>query len=118
MRFALYSFIFILCAACVPEKGPLRYSLDGRIDDITPVQEPVSFQRLSSEILTPRCAECHRSIVNEARVLRWVVPGNPEESLLFQVVKSGEMPEDSAPLTSKELEVVRAYITGLLQSSP
>lgn len=114
MRFVLLS-VLSLAFACVPQKGKLQYSVDGRLDELTPIQEPVSFQRLSSEILVPRCAECHRSIVNEARVLRWVEPGNPDESLLFQVVESGEMPEDSAPLTTRELELVRAYIQGLVK---
>lgn len=100
-------------AACVPDKGGLVYSLDGK-PRLSPVQtEAVSFATIQSEILT-KCTECHRWAKSEDGIKKFIVPGNPDASELFQSVRSGEMPEDAPPLTTKELELLRGYINSLV----
>lgn len=112
----------ILAAGCTPDKGKLTYTLPGapvsvpEREGLPPVEaepEVVSFKNIQSEILIPKCAECHRWVNDEARTLRKLVPGDPDASELFQVVESGEMPEDAAPLSTAELELIRAYILSL-----
>jgi hypothetical protein len=39
-----------------------------------------------------------------------VEPGNPDGSLLIEMIESGDMPEDGDPVTPDELEVLRAWI--------
>lgn len=116
MRLALVLIIMFLIS-CVPNKGKLTYSLDGKLTDaITPVSTPATFEQIRNEILVPKCLECHKWVRDEARVKRRIVPGNADESELFQVVESGEMPEDAPPLSSRELELLRSYINSLLVS--
>lgn len=114
----------ILAAGCTPDKGKLTYTLPGAPIsapereglppvEAEPVPEVVTFKKIQSEILIPKCAECHRWVNDEARTLRKLVPGDPDASELFQVVESGEMPEDAAPLSTAELELIRAYIQQL-----
>lgn len=107
----------MLLISCVPNKGKLTYSLDGKLsEEITPITTPATFEQIKNEILVPKCLECHKWVRDEARVKRRIVPGKAEDSELFQVVESGEMPEDAAPLSSRELELLRSYINSLLVS--
>lgn len=102
-----------LLVSCLPDKGELIYSLDGK-PAVSPVEvEPVSFATIQTEIL-PKCTECHRWAKTEAGILKRVIPGNPEASKLFRSVESGDMPEDAPPLTTKELELLRGYINSLV----
>jgi hypothetical protein len=116
MRFDILV-ISLLLAACVPKKGDLNYSLDGKVaEEVTPITVPVTFEQIKNEILVPKCLECHKWVRDEARVKRRIVPGIAEQSELFQSVESGEMPEDAAPLSTRELEMLRSYINSLLVS--
>ena len=104
----------MLLVSCVPNKGKLTYSLDGKItQEVTPVTTPATFEQIRNEILVPKCLECHKWVRDEARVKRKLVPGNPDDSELFQVVESGEMPEDAPPLSTRELELIRSYINSI-----
>ena len=40
----------------------------------------------------------------------WVVPGSPEESILYEVIKDGSMPKKAQPLDSRYLDLVFRYI--------
>ncbi len=105
--------LIVLLASCVPSKGDLVYTLDGK-PRVSPVQtEAVSFATIQTEILT-KCTECHKWAKTEDGIKKFIVPGNPEASELFQSVRSGEMPEDAPPLTTKELELLRGYINSLV----
>ena len=105
--------LLFLLSACVPSKGELTYSLDGK-PRISPVQtEAVSFATIQTEILT-KCTDCHRWAKSEEGVRKRVIPGDPEGSKLFRSVESGEMPEDAPPLSTRELELLRGYINSLV----
>lgn len=109
MRFLL----LLTLVSCVPEKGPLTYSVDGVVEEVEN-DEAVSFQVLQERILIPKCVDCHGWVMDEAKVQRRIVAGKPEESRLFQLVENGRMPKGDAPLTTLELEMVRSYINSLL----
>jgi hypothetical protein len=99
--------------SCVPDKGALVYSIDGK-PRTSPVEtEAVSFSTIQTEILT-KCTECHRWAKSEAGIKKYIIPGNPDGSEIFQSVRSGEMPEEGPPLTTKELELLRGYINSLV----
>jgi hypothetical protein len=110
-RYLLPSMVFLV--SCVPSKGDLVYSLDGRSRVIPVETEAVSFATIQTEILT-KCTECHRWAKTEAGIKKYIIPGNPDGSEIFQSVRSGEMPEDAPPLTTKELELLRGYINSLV----
>ncbi|MBY0517241.1 MAG: hypothetical protein K2P81_10045 [Bacteriovoracaceae bacterium] len=107
--------LLLLLTSCLPSKGPLVYSLEGKADPVViDPNEKVTFERISREILVPKCLECHKWVSSEARVLRKLVPGDPENSKIFQSVESGDMPEKGPPLSTGELELMRAYINALV----
>lgn len=74
-------------------------------------------------LLKNRCVRCHGPAVMEAKLNlavptgvarggeggKVIVPGNPEESLLWQRVASDEMPEDE-PLPADEKDLLRRWI--------
>ncbi len=102
-----------LLVSCLPDKGDLVYSLDGK-PAVSPVEvEAVSFATIQTEILT-KCTDCHRWAKTEEGIRKKLVPGNAEASKLFRSVESGFMPEDAPPLTTKELELLRGYINSLV----
>lgn len=108
-------FILILFSAC-GKKSDLTYSEN--TSGNFPAEEAVSFAQLKSDILTPHCIRCHSSASTEAGISSWVVPGNPEGSPLYQTTKDGSMPKDSGPLTTRDLEEIRNYITNAQAETP
>jgi len=107
--------LLLLLCACVPSKGDLIYSLDGK--ETTPVViESVSLAELQSEILV-KCTSCHRWARSEAGILSRVVRGDPDSSVLYLRTQDGSMPEDGAPLSTRELEMIRVFITNLAPSN-
>jgi uncharacterized membrane protein len=84
----------------------------------------VSFATEVMPILEKHCWECH-SEENTELGLRLdtyegvmagsdygtvVEPGDPDGSLLVDMVASGDMPEDGDPMPAEELDVIRAWI--------
>jgi mono/diheme cytochrome c family protein len=89
--------------------------------------ERFSFERHVRPILKAHCFTCHgeageREGELDLRLRRFlvaggdsgpaVVPGKPEESLLFERVRDGEMPPGDTKVTSKEIETLEAWIRG------
>jgi len=94
----------------------------------------VSFEAQIQPILAAKCARCHGDTkqtaglnVNSGATLQRggesgpaVVPGKPDESPLYEMVREGHMPpKGSAPLTAAELESLRRWIVeGAKSSNP
>ena len=94
-----------------------------------------TFASLSANIFQPKCAGCHKSgpeapvtaedgvavfFESQEQLLQAgvVVPGEPDQSLLFQRVTlpastDGHMPDDGSVLSAAEIEAIRAWIAGL-----
>ncbi len=72
------------------------------------------------DILQASCANCHddqgddkdKFWLNYPAMLKegTVVPGKPDASLLYTIVKSEKMPRDGAKLTAAQLNVIREWI--------
>jgi len=88
---------------------------------------PLSFERDVRPILKQHCVHCHGEGETlkaglDVRLRRFlvsprgksqdiaVVPGDPKQSLLLDMVKSGEMPEKGKKLTASEVEVLEKWI--------
>jgi WD40 repeat protein len=109
-------------------------------DDLTPIVEEdaalgraVDFEKDVRPILQANCTACHNVTTNEGGVILEtvesmlkgggsspvLVPGKPEESLLYTLSRRGDEPvmpplpndRQARPLTSKELWIVRQWIT-------
>lgn len=112
----------------------------GFADDLKPIVEedaalgrPVDFEKDVRPILQANCTACHNVTTNEGGVILEtvesmlkgggsspvLVPGKPEESLLYKLSRRGDepvmppMPNDrqARPLTSRELWIVRQWIS-------
>ncbi len=91
----------------------------------SPTPAPVDFERDVAPLLTAHCLRCHQASRREGelslaspddlRELGYVVPGQPDESHLLQVVGPGEegvprMPKEGAPLSAQQIALVRRWI--------
>jgi hypothetical protein len=109
---------FVLIATCVvarAESPPVRSRDPGTAR---------VFDAEIAPILAKHCLECHgRSFQKGKLALSTekgalaggksgpvIVPGKPDDSLLWDYVESGEMPRDRPPLTSAEKERIRRWI--------
>lgn len=85
----------------------------------------LSFEEHVRPILKAHCFDCHgegdslrgdldlrlkRFIEHGGKSGPALVPGDPEASLVFKLVRSGEMPKRDRKPTQKEIEVLRAWI--------
>lgn len=88
-------------------------------------ESPVTFEKDIAPILRTRCLSCHQGdrrkadleLSSSGRTLAGgesgpaIVPGKPDESLLYQRIKSGEMPpEGKDPLSEVEQQLIRRWI--------
>jgi hypothetical protein len=77
----------------------------------TPADAKVgTFKSLSANVLENKCFGCHKSFKVQDNMQKYINGNDPDTSKLFEVVKNGTMPKKAPPLTSLELEMVRAYI--------
>jgi hypothetical protein len=115
--------LLFIFSSCLPfeKKGRLNFStkitnqenVQSLPNDTDTQPELVNFEILKTKIIVPHCLDCHKKYVNEERILRDIVPGKPDDSLFFLVLKDGSMPEESPPLNTQELEIVQNYIENL-----
>jgi len=85
---------------------------------VTPLCARVNFVRGVKPILENNCVRCHGPdgamrgirLDHKERALMSVVPGKPDDSLLYNIVKIGAMPPGPKKLTEAELETLRKWI--------
>jgi mono/diheme cytochrome c family protein len=91
---------------------------------VAAVYGPVSFSQQVAPIFEARCAECHGpetmevelSLVTYDDVMKGsqygtvIEAGDPDTSLLFEMIVAGEMPQDADPLSEEEIEILRTWI--------
>ncbi|REK21432.1 MAG: DUF1553 domain-containing protein [Planctomycetota bacterium] len=111
---------------CLRSLGALFLTVNIGTAQDEAVAPEVSFERDVRPILKVACFQCHgeEPVVEgslDVRLVRLmaaggdsgasIVPGNREESLLYQRVRDGEMPpEDRKPLTPEEIETIGRWI--------
>ena len=112
MRIWITLFTLLTLSACLPFTGKsgLNYGLPAKVTNSAALAQ-------LSTALNSKCIECHAWINDPSSLLAngRIVPGNPEGSILFQLVKSGQMPQTGPGLTNAELEELRGYILALTQ---
>jgi mono/diheme cytochrome c family protein len=82
---------------------------ESEIYKVMPISGNIRFEDLKSYIMTPNCIRCHSWAGNEAEVQQRIIVGNPMASILYQKIKSGQMPPSGA-LSTKQLLLVENYI--------
>jgi len=84
------------------------------------------FERQIARILANHCLECHDPATNkggldlsrkvtafaESDSGKTILPGQPDESLLWQYVESDEMPRDRSPLSTQHKQALKQWIEG------
>lgn len=73
----------------------------------------IDFSIVKDKIFTPQCLQCHSWANNETEVIKRIIPGNPANSSLFKIVKSGQMPQSKPRLTDQSLTLLEQYILNL-----
>jgi hypothetical protein len=76
--------------------------------------EHVDFTLLSSILVANKCVGCHKGFAEEKRLSRFINGNDPDTSRLFLAAKEGKMPPKGPALTSKELELIRVYISSIV----
>lgn len=85
----------------------------------------VSFKDNVLPIFEQHCAECHgdeksedglkliryRTVIGGSQNGPVIVPGDPDNSYLVELVVSGKMPKEGDPLTPAEIDIIKAWIT-------
>lgn len=113
MKKFILMFLPILIISCQPKTSSLEFN-DGTQMSLS--GEAVSFETINSEILRPHCFSCHTNVTSAKALSSWVTAGDPEKSAFFTEVESGSMPQNASPLSTKDLELIREYITSLKPS--
>src|SRR5579864_1891651 len=92
---------------------------------------PTSFEAGVLPVFTAECTACHGTAtrVKDMNLSSLdgalkgsesgpvVVPGNPDESRLYQMVRDGKMPMGKPHLTGEQLAAIRLWIESLADSS-
>lgn len=94
------------------ERNPQEKTEEDRENDFP------TYGELEREILKPRCFECHAGENAEAglnmnskqSVLQRVIPGKPEESLLYERVADNSMPLGRPPLSPQQKQMIYTWI--------
>ncbi|MEX1230765.1 MAG: PSD1 and planctomycete cytochrome C domain-containing protein [Planctomycetaceae bacterium] len=117
-RHSLTMAFLVLCAASRPN---FATAAEG-----TGENRPLSYEHDVRPLLKTHCFDCHgeqqelqgeldlrlrRFIVKGGSSGAAVVPGDPEQSLMFQRMKSGEMPPGAKKVAGHELAIIARWIT-------
>lgn len=70
----------------------------------------VTFKKLKDEILTTKCLACHKKMGDEINFEKWVNFDTPLESKVLLRTMDGSMPKNGTPLSSAEIEMIKAYL--------
>jgi len=125
-RFVLsWKYICRFCLIALAVSLMPLFQVVGWAAEPTPEKSKLLFEKHVLPIFQARCAQCHGErnqkaelrLTDQASLERGgesgslLVPGKPAESLLFEMISSGEMPpKKSKPLTKGEIETVRKWI--------
>ena len=92
--------------------------------DVSASHEPVSFATEVMPLMEKYCWECHSQDNAELGLMldtyegvmagsdygTVVEPGDPDGSLLVDMIASGDMPEDGDPMPAEELDLIRTWV--------
>src|SRR5262249_51157335 len=82
-------------------------------------QTQATYSQVNQQILQPHCVSCHnpneqfpdlRSYAAFATNTEYVVPGKPDQSLIYEITKSGAMPLGGPHLTQAQLSLLSSWI--------
>ncbi|MGZ3789658.1 MAG: hypothetical protein ACXVLQ_14105 [Bacteriovorax sp.] len=107
MKKLILPFLLMAITACKVETGTDESS---RFKVFNYAIDQVSYSVVRDNVLNPQCAKCHTWVNSEAEVIKRIVPGDPNNSELYKIVLSGQMPQSSPRLTDQSLNLVKQYI--------
>ncbi|MBY0369364.1 hypothetical protein K2X33_01675 [bacterium] len=91
--------------------------------------EGIWYKTISEEIFGPHCVQCHNAekakggvvITNVQELIdnSWIVPGDPDNSQLYTLVKDGDMPLGPTKVPAEQVEMLRKWIeNGMPMTAP
>ncbi len=95
------------------------------VEPASAAQGPISYAQQVAPIFQNRCSDCHSGDTSDSANLDLstydnvmkgskygtvVEAGEPDSSLLIEMVESGEMPQDNDPVPPEEIELIRSWI--------
>jgi hypothetical protein len=120
--------------SCGPPSGPDSSTpLSGApaTRQASPLPLGPTYASIFQNIITPKCLSCHSGteisgnvdlssydlLVHSTFKPNLVVAGQADNSLFFQVVKSGQMPRNGTPLSLNELTAIQTWINDGAQNN-
>jgi hypothetical protein len=107
MKNIIFPLIILMLTACKIETGTDESS---RFRVFNYPIEQVNFNLLRDNVLKPQCLQCHTWVNSESEVLKRITPGEPTNSILYQVLQSGQMPQSAPRLSDQSLFLVKQFI--------
>lgn len=109
------SFVFISCGG-IPSDEAKQFGNPSieLLKTRTPGQS-VTFDQLRIGLIQPDCVSCHAEFEDESTLHRWITPGDPSSSLIYQAVATGRMPKARAKLEGWKIALLKDFI---LQMNP
>lgn len=70
----------------------------------------ITFANINDLILRDKCLNCHDWASSEAEFDKRIIPGDPENSPMYQQIASGAMPLGGPELTNSEKDLIYQFI--------
>lgn len=131
-RVELLSVILLPIGIGLFVQGGLAHDVDGDPDVAASSHSAVSYSEQVAPIFQARCSQCHGGVDESTgeQTLELglnlttyegvmagsdygtvIEPGNPDASLLVEMIVAGDMPEEGDPVPPEEIETIRTWIT-------
>lgn len=72
-------------------------------------QTTTSFRWLATNVFGPKCGTCH-NWTNYNSVMQQVQAGDPQNSMLYYMVASGQMPKQGTKLSQAHIQAIWTWI--------
>lgn len=119
-----FAAFFLVSAFIVLQSGAMDTVTAAHTNESTASVENVSFKNDIQPILEGRCAKCHggefpteglnmatyETLMAGSQNGQVIIPGDSNNSLLFEKVESGEMPKRGSALTAEQIELIQQWI--------
>lgn len=106
----------ILGTPSAGNSGPAPLAVASFADDIMPILEKSCLSchgaEVDGEIVTELSLDMttYEGLMAGSEYGTVIEPGDPDNSLLLEMVVEGDMPEDGDPLSAEEIELIRNWI--------
>jgi uncharacterized membrane protein len=116
--------LFLVTGFIIFQNSTTNIVIDTRPSETTVSVENVSYSRDIYPLVERRCIKCHsgdfpseglnlesyESLMSGSQNGQVIVAGDSNNSLLFEKIKSGEMPKRGSDLTAEQIQLIQQWI--------